>query len=293
MRIQYALREALRNIARNPLVVLGAILAVLLSLGLTFSTFVFGEVVKKNTQRWADDVRVIAYVSDDLNADQTATLLGTVFNWDEVESAFFFSKTEAQSEALDLFADQPALLRIYTENPNIAPASIRVQPGDPEDYQSIVTRLRGSPGVIEVASAGPGIDAMISLRDGLSWVALAAAIGAGAAAVLLIANTIHMAIFARREEIGIMKLVGAGNWFVRTPFLVEGMIEGLVGAGLAVVSVIGVHRLMLTRLSALPEWINIEIANEFFIGRSVFVLIAGVIAGFLGSGLAVSRYLRA
>lgn len=133
---------------------------------------------------------------------------------------------------------------------------------------------------------------MISLRDGLSWVALAAAIGAGVAAVLLIANTIHMAIFARREEIGIMKLVGAGNWFVRTPFLVEGMIEGLVGAGLAIVTVVGVHRLMLSRLSALPEWINIEIANDFFVGRSIIVLIAGVIAGFIGSGLAVSRYLR-
>lgn len=292
MRLQYAVGEAFRNIARNLLVVLGAILAVFISLGLTLATLMLGEIVRINTELWAQDVRVIAYLNDDLRPNEIADLQGEIQRWDEVANVIYFTKPMAYEEALRLLENQPSTRRIIDENPGIIPASLRVEPIEPTDYQRIIDRLEGAPGVLQIRSAGPAIDAMIALRDGLRVVFWVLALALGVAAVALIANTIHMAIFARREEISIMKLVGAGNWFVRTPFLLEGMIEGLIGAALAVGVVIGFQRLALDRLTGLPEWINIAVGDQFLLQRGLLTLLFGAIAGVIGSGLAVHRYLR-
>ncbi len=293
-RINYVLREAFTNIGRNTLVVLGAILAVFISLTLTFGTLVFGEVVRVNTIQWAEDVRVIAFVRDEVTPQAIADLTTEVQSWSEVKDVFFVSKADALVEARSLFVNQPAVLRVINENPDIVPASLRIQPEDPKEYRTIVVRLEGTPGLERVQSAGPAIDAMIALRDGLRIMFWLLAVALGVAAVALIANTIHMAIYARREEIEIMRLVGASNWFVRTPFLLEGAFEGLVGGILAVAFIIVAQQMAVDRLTDLPEWINLGVKNDFLIERGALVLLFGMFAGLIGSSLslAVHRYLR-
>ena len=103
-----------------------------------------------------------------------------------------------------------------------------------------------------------------------------------------------MAIYARREEIEIMRLVGASNWFVRTPFLLEGAIEGLIGGILALLFIVVTQQLAEDRLTELPQWINVAISNDFLLWRGALVLLFGVFAGLVGSSLslAVHRYLR-
>ncbi|HHC08745.1 MAG TPA: ABC transporter permease [Actinobacteria bacterium] len=294
-RAVYAIREAFTNISRNALVVLGAVLAVFISLSLTFGILVFGEIVRVNTTTWANDVRVIAFLSDDLTPAEIDGLQREVRYWPEVRDVFFVSKAEALEEAKELLASNPAALQVILESPDVVPASIRIQPSDPKDYEQIVLRLRGIPGVDKVVSAGPAIDAMIGVRDGLRilfWFATAALT---VAAIALIANTIHMAVYARREEIEIMRLVGASNWFIRTPFLVEGAIEGLVGAVLAVTFVVVGHRLLVDRFAGLPQWIDVSVSNGFMLQWGALVLLFGVVTGLIGSSLslAVHRHLRA
>ena len=293
-RFSYVLRETFVNLGRNGLVVLGAILAVFISLGLTFGTVVIGEIVRINTLQWAEDVRVIAYVRDDVSPATIGSLQEEIGMWDEVADVFFVSKVEALEEARVLLADKPATLRVIEENPDIVPASLRVQPTDPEDYSTIEVRLQGTPGLLRVQSAGPAIDAMIALRDGLRVMFWVLALALGVAAVALIANTIHMAVYARREEIEIMRLVGASNWFVRTPFLLEGAIEGLVGGVLAVGFIWVLQRVAVVQLTDLPAWINVAVEQDFLLRRGLIVAGFGVIAGLAGSGLSltVHRYLR-
>jgi len=294
-RLTYVLREAFTNIGRNALVVLGAILAVFISLTLTFGTLVFGEVVRVNTVQWAQDVRVIAFIRDDVSAAAVADLQDEIKGWPEVKDVFFVSKAEAIEEAKRLLANEPAALRVISENPDIVPASLRVQPIVPDDYAAIALRLEGTPGVQKVQSAGPAIDAMIALRDGLRIMFWLLAVALGVAAVALIANTIHMAVYARREEIEIMRLVGASSWFVRTPFLIEGALEGLIGGALAVAFVVVAQRLAVDKLADLPKWIDITVENGFLLQRGALVLLFGVLAGLVGSGLSLSvhRHLRA
>jgi cell division transport system permease protein len=294
-RLRYVAREAFQNIGRNALVVLGAILAVFISLTLTFGTVVFGEVVRINTLQWAEDVRVIAFIQDDVAPAAIADLQAEIKTWEEVDDVFFVTKSEALEEAQVLLANQPASLRVLNEQPDIIPASLRVQPTEPDDYQTIVIRLEGTPGLRDVQSAGPAIEAMIALRDGLRIMFWLLALALGVAAVALIANTIHMAIYARREEIEIMRLVGASNWFLRTPFIVEGAVEGLIGGVLAVAFIVVVQKMAVDRLTELPQWVNVAVNNDFLMQRGALVLLFGVLAGLVGSSLslAVHRHLRA
>lgn len=292
--LKYMIKEAFNNLGRNALVVLGAILAVFISLTLTFGTLVFGEVVRVNTLEWAEDVRVIAFLQDDMTAEATAELQNEVASWPQVADVFYISKQAALEEALVLFANDEGMLQVLDESPDLLPASLRVQPADPEDYDLIAIRLVSTPGVDEVRSAGEAIDAMIALRDGLQIMFWLLAVALGVAAVALIANTIHMAIYARREEIEIMRLVGASNWFVRTPFLIEGAMEGLLGGALAVTFIVVAQQMAVDRLSDLPDWINLAIQNDFILRQGALVLLFGVAAGLVGSSLslAVHRTLR-
>ncbi len=292
MSLQYVFMEAFNNIRRNGLVVLGAILAVFISLQLMFGTLIFGEIARINTLRWEEDVRVIAFLREefrDVDAPRDE-----VAGWDEVAEVIIFSKADAQEEALEMLANNSSARRVIEERPGILPASIRVRPVNLEQYDPIVQRLQSSPGVSEIITAGPQIAALAALRDGLRVVFSILSVALGVAAVALIANTIQMAIYARREEIEIMRLVGASNWYVRTPFVIEGMIEGLVGGALAIGVAIGVYRVAVQRLTTLPEFISIEIGPEFLTRWSLIILMFGVLVGVLGSSLslAVHRYLK-
>jgi cell division transport system permease protein len=294
MRVQYVLGEAFRNMGRNALVVLGAVLAVFVSLFLTFSTLLFGEVVRVNTVKWSSDVRVEAYVSDDLDGQGVQSLQETIAGWDDVLEVKYVSKSEALEIARELFKDEPSQLEVVEQNPAIIPASFRIKPADLKDYDGIVSRLEGTRGVERVASAGDAVDRITALRDGLRIFSWVLAVALGVAAVALIANTIHMAVYARREEIEIMKLVGASNWFVRTPFLLEGMLEGFLGALLAVALAIGVYRLGESQLDGLPDFIDLTIGRNYMVKASVLILVFGVVVGAVGSAisLAVHRYIR-
>jgi cell division transport system permease protein len=290
--VRYILVEAFNNIRRNALVVVGAILAVFISLVLMFGTLIFGEIARINTLQWSEDVRVIAFLQDEFR--DVETLQTTVENWDEVAEVFFFSKNDAYEEGLELLQNQEAALRILRDDPSILPASLRVRPMDINEYDTIVQRLAASPGVQSISTAGPQVDALARLRDGLRVVFWILSVALGVAALALIANTIHMAIYARREEIDIMRLVGASNWYIRIPFLLEGMIEGLIGSVLAVGVAVGVYTLALDRLTSLPSFINIEIGSAFLWQWGLVTLAFGVLVGAIGSGLslAVHRYLR-
>ncbi|NQV05862.1 FtsX-like permease family protein, partial [bacterium] len=114
----------------------------------------------------------------------------------------------------------------------------------------------------------------------------------GGAAIVLIANTIRMAIYARRDEIAIMKLVGAGNWFIRIPFLLEGFIEGVLGALLAVIVVWGARSSIVQLLSTVADPTGIEVPFEFLLRQAILVLGFGAGTGLLGSAFGMWGFLR-
>jgi cell division transport system permease protein len=292
-RILYLIREALTNLRRNALVVAGAVLAVFISLSLAFGALVVNEVLRINTIAWQDGVHVIAFLNDEgspgVPPGAHQNLVTEVEGWDEVKSARYVDKNEAWIEYQEIFAGQDELLDI---DPTILPASIRIELQEIEFFQSVKFRLEQDQLVVRrVNTAAEEIAQLENLSSVLNVLGLGMAIVLGLSAVVLIANTIRLAIYARRDEVAVMKLVGASNWFIRVPFLLEGLIEGVFGAALAVFTVwLGSSRLAdATQSFAL---FRLDVSNQFFVRWGVLFLIFGAGAGVLGSLLGLSRYLR-
>jgi cell division transport system permease protein len=292
VRLQYLLAQTGQSIRRNPLVVASAVVAVLVTLVLVFGAIVLRWSIDEDIGRWDDNVRVIAFLSDELTVEDVAALQAEVSTWDSVEDVVYFSKSEALEEFRGMFEDQPSLIEVVEEDPSTLPASIRIKPTEAADYSSIRNQLAVVPGIREVSAADEAIDALVTRSNRLRTFAVSVFFILGTAAVVLIANTIRMAVYARREEIGIMKLVGAGNWFVRVPFLLEGLLEGLVGALLAVIVVGLGHGFIVELLSTVADPENIQVPVDFLIRQSILVLGFGAVTGLVGSALGMWGFLK-
>jgi cell division transport system permease protein len=191
-----------------------------------------------------------------------------------------------------MFADQPSLIEVVEEDPSTLPASLRIKPAEAADYSEIRNQLAVVPGVREVSAADEAIDALVTRSNRLQTFAVSIFLVLGTAAVVLIANTIRMAVYARREEIGIMRLVGAGNWFVRVPFLLEGFFEGVIGALLAVLVVGLGHGFIVELLSTVADPENIQVPLDFLLRQSILVLGFGAVTGLVGSALGMWGFLK-
>lgn len=294
-RVGFLFREALVNLRRNLLVVTGAVLAVFISLFLAFLALAFSQLVDMNTEKWKEGVHIVAFLNDagrnGVPADAHDVLLAEVQGWDEVLDAFYVDKTAAYAEYQEIFANDPDLLEIL-DNPSVLPASIRIELSDLDTYETVEFRLNQQPALVnKIASAAQEIEQISALSRALNLVAIGLSVLLGICAVILIANTIRLAIYARRDEVSIMKLVGASNWFIRVPFLLEGLIEGLVGAVLAVFSIWVASR-TLASASVGFRLFNLQIPGDFFLRWGVAFLLFGAAAGVIGSLLGLSRYLR-
>jgi cell division transport system permease protein len=293
-RLAFLAREALTNLRRNVLVATGAVLAVFISLTLAFGALVVNELLRVNTLAWQSGVHVIAFLSDEgkdgVPSDAHEIFLAEVQGWPEVKSTIYYDKAAAWEEYKQIFASQPEM--IDGIDPSILPASIRIELLDIDLYRDVRFRLAQQPQLVrKVSTFGDAIDQLSSLSRVLNFLGLGLALVLGLSAVILIANTIRMAIYARRDEVSIMKLVGAGNWFIRVPFLLEGLIEGMVGAGLAVLTV-WIASVNLRSIDETIELISLAVSDRFFLRWGILFLVFGAAAGVLGSLLGLSRYLR-
>ena len=286
---EYLVGEAFTNLRRNALVVTGAVLAVFVSLALAFGARVVQRVVEINTLQWQEGTHIIVFLQPNGTQETQLALLATVQDWEEVEEAWYVSKLEAYDEFKEMFAGQPAL--IEEVDASILPPSIRIKLTDLDQHIVVRDQLVGNPAVKEIVTAGDTIEQISSTSRVLNTLFLGLSVVLGVSSVILIANTIRMAIYARREEIEIMKLVGASNWFIRLPYLLEGLIEGLVGALLAVIAVWFGHS-ALRPLSDSIQLVNLSVDTQFLVRWGVIILAFGAAAGVLGSGLGLRRFLR-
>ena len=205
------------------MVVSGAVLAVFVSLFLAFGALAVQELVGTNTEQWQDGTHVIVFLKDardGISLDAQVALRSEIDAWDLVESTEYVDKLGAFKEFKELFPNSPVVDNI---DPDVLPASIRVRLEDSTRYREVVFNLIDQPAVLEVVAPGESIENISQLSRVLNWLGFGLASVQGIAAVVLISNTIRMAIYARREEVSIMRLVGASNWFIRIPFLIEGI----------------------------------------------------------------------
>ena len=294
LKVDYVAREVGSNLRRNVTLTLASIITVFVSLALVGVAFLTRQGVQNATQRWQGGVEFIIFMQPTATEDQLNAVQEALDESPQVDSVDFIDQQEAYEEFTDLFADSPEMVQSVT--PEILPPSYRVEPTDKDVdvIRALGSEFESKPGVKQVVFAAEAIRTLQDFSRLLSLGLFSGALVLLGAAVLLILNAIRMAMFARRREIEVMKLVGATNWFIRVPFMIEGLVQGLVGALLAIPAVILIINFIESKLTD-TETINLfqgfAVHSSEQFGVAILLLVVGCLVGVIGSFVAVTRFL--
>jgi cell division transport system permease protein len=230
--LEYFFKETLMGLKRNGLVAFAAVATAFIALFLLGGAILMWREVNLLVARSEANVEVSVFLRDDISDSQLNNLNQILTQMPQVSTVHYESKQEAFQRFQRIFANQQALVQNISQDS--LPASFRVKLKDPSQFQVVAVQLQGQPGIDRIVDQRALLNRLFAVtrvfRIGMIVVAIIMLISAAA----LIGNTVRLAVFNRRKEIGIMRLVGATNWHIRMPFLIEGIIEGLLGAGTAI-----------------------------------------------------------
>jgi cell division transport system permease protein len=289
-RLRYFLRRATESMRRRPQVTLVAVVTIWVAVfvtGLCAAALSAGERLLAGL---AGDVQIAVYLADgaDLAAAQEAARAAAPGR--EVRAV---SAEESLARLRASLGDDAALLEGV--GADVLPPSVEVAAGGlalPE-IRALAERLKAVPGARDVDDGNAWIEGAERVLAGLRWAGLALFGGLALGTAILVSNTLRLGVFARRDEIEIMKLVGATDAFVQAPFLLEGLLQGLAGAALAAAALVATHAAVAPRLGALLHDHAALSLGQLLPARLLGGLVlAGAVLGLLASVLAVSRHLR-
>ena len=291
----YYFRQARQNLIQNPwlnAITLGTITLSFLILGLFLVLFLN---TKGLLEDWGGRIRVTAYLGGSPDQEQMTRLREKVRGFEEVMEVKVRSKEEALKLLEEKIPERKELLRGLPRNPLPASLEIRLK-GEyqsSEGAQSLARKLRGIPEIEEIQYGSDWLErfsAFMALLKGLG-------LGLGAllllSTIVVISNTIRLNIFARREEIEIMRSVGATGLFIRAPFYLEGVLQGFLGAVLALAVLFALFQLFLSQVYEPLRGLLGNYPVQFLsLEQMAVVALGGVVLGLFGTQVSVGRYLR-
>ena len=294
IKLDYVARETATNLTRNITLTVASILTVVVSLTLFGSAWMLNQGVNNANDRFKGGIEFIVFLQPESTQQQKDSVQADLEANPDVREVHYVDQDETYEEFKKIFEGQTQL--IETVSPEVLPPSFRVEPvtKDPDVVQALGETFRTKAGVYEVVFAFQVVKAIQETFNKIGARFLLAAALLVVAACLLIVNTIRVAMFARRREIEVMKLVGATNWFIRVPFIIEGIIQTLIGAAVAVISMSFVIRPFIDELSEeklVPLFKGFQVTDANLLVTNLLVVGVAVLIGAIGSAFAVSRFL--
>jgi len=296
-KIKYIAAETWSSLRKNLILAVAAIAVVAVSLGIlalvVMGWNMFSNMIK-NAERKVGEVDI--YLSDLTVESERQALNDYLLTVPEVDplKVVYKDKATALEEFKERFKDQPELWQYITDNP--LPNSFQLITKDPKDVGAVVEEIRNKapyPERIEdIKSASSAIAKLENIFDKFRQIGIIGVIALAVVAMMLVSVTIQVAIFARRREIGIMKLVGATNWFIRWPFILEGIAEGLIGSIMAILVALGVKVWILDKLIDNLQFLRLSLSSGLLVVLVPCMLIGGIVIGALGSAYALGRFLE-
>ena len=296
-RIAYAFREMWASFRRNLTLTVAAILTSAIALLLVGTTFLIQRAFDNLLVQWRGDVEMIVFVRSDATPeqisliDQTIKAAPTIIDAEKLQ---YLDKTQSYEEAKRIFVGDPVTLSLLT--PDNIPSQFKVVPitQDPELVRSLSEQYRSLPGVQDVALAEDEFQVISTLSRFVRTVTLVMSLVLLVVAVGLIWNTIRTAMFARRREIEVMKLVGATNWFIRVPFMLEGLLHGLLGGIASCGGLWVLNSAWSNGVAGFKPGTGISslvVPSTYLTGVMLMILAIGALVGAIGSAIAASRFL--
>ncbi len=301
MRAQFVLSETWIGLRRNLTMTVAVITTVAISLALFGGGLLINQQVEEMRRYWDERISLTVYMCTDTSLSPTCEesgaateeerteIQGDLESMDQVANVDYVTASEAWEDFQDRFSNHEALVEAAEEGD--IPDNFRVQLKDPTQYQQVTDAVQGRPGVDSVHDDQQVLEQFFSLLEGLKWAALLVSFIQLAAAALLIGNTIRLSAYSRRRETGIMRLVGASNFYIQLPFLLEAAVAGLIGGIIASGFIVATRFFLLDRIQ---EWFQFDITLG--VGALLYVIGVSIILGILlcviAAFLTLRRYLR-
>jgi len=298
-RVEFYFRETASGIRRNGTVAFGAVSTAFIALFLFGLALLIRREISLVIEGITGNVQVAVYLSDTAHPDTIVHLQDTLTQLPAVDTVTYEDKEATCARAKEVFAANPTII----ENVPCSayPTSLRVTLKDTSQYGQITAALAcepddtgkmacAEPGVLEVRDFRDVLDRLSAITTALSVGLFALAVIMLVSAVVLVANTLRMGMFARRKEISIMRLVGATNWRIRVPFLIEGGVEALVGAGLAIMALFLGKVFLVDQLAGKLVWLPL-VRNSDVLAVVPWIVIAAIFVAAVAGTVGMRRFL--
>jgi cell division transport system permease protein len=295
-RLQYILQDALVNIRRSGWGGIASIGTIAVSFVIVGIFLIITGNLGALVAEWKEQFQVTVFLEDGITAEQLALLKKRIQSERAVKAMSYTSKEEALQSFKRELRGKESLLEGLGENPIPASLQLRIHEAyqTPEELRQLTVSLARLEGVDDVLYGQEWVDRLTAAIRLLRMLGLSVGLALGMASLLIVSNTIRLAVYARVEEIEIMRLVGATKMHIRAPFLLEGLIQGGLGAGLALLLLFGAYRATLWQLQLTPGRIfGIGVGSFLDPHWVTAMLLAGASVGAIGSLISVHRFLRA
>lgn len=285
--VSFHVREAVRGLKHSKVMALVTVTSIALSLCVLGSFLLFLKNASVFLGRLHDQYKLIVYLKDGVEQDSLANLKRRFETDSAVETVAYVSKDQALKLVMEDLDDKAWVLKTLEKNP--LPDSFEIKVTEHADVVDLVKRLESDRAVARVSSGQDWVAGILRFVSITRYLGLVLVVVLGLSSLLIVGNTIWLTVYARRDEIAIMRLVGATNWFIRTPFLVEGILTGVAGALVAFVGLTLGYRFLLGQLAELAPGITGFVGWHELRRLGSQLVVMGGLLGFLGSLVSLRR----
>lgn len=288
---KHFLLDALRNLRRNRTLSTASaatVAASLFILGVFLLTILNVNVAIKDVE---SKVEVKVFLKEDIKMNEQSDIEKAIKDTAGVVDVTFESKNDALKKLQEQLGEENKDLVQGLEKDNPMPTSFIVKVEKPEMVTTVVDKVKGMPGIDSIKDGRQLVDKIMSVVNTIKWVGIAIFLLLIGVSLFLIGNTIKLTVYSRRREIGIMKYIGATDWFIRWPFIMEGVLLGVLGALLSLILLYFAYRFAYVKLMSQvvtmqfirPSYVLSIISWEF--------LLSGILIGGVGSIMAIRKFL--
>ena len=299
--LTYHIGEGIRNLFKNKKSTVASLCIMMATMLMFGIFFIIGENINHIMKTIEEEQGMQVFIIEEADSKEVQEVRDMISSIDGVASATIYTKQDALDEMKVKLKDNQEVLAGYDGDNNIFPDSVIVKLTDLEKSAEVQEKIyqiqiNGKNYIDEIRSSDKTINALINIANGIKIVTGVLLVLLIAISVFIISNTIKLTVHARRKEISIMKYVGATNSFIRWPFIVEGIIIGIISALLTILIIYGGYTFIISKILGVFNSIQVNVSLLTFKDMYQMILIVymalGLGIGVLGSSISMRKYLE-
>lgn len=289
--ISYFIKDAFKSLKRNTTISFASIITVLITFFVLGVFSIIASNVNNTIENVQSKIEAKVFLKDDIKLIDQREIEIKLREVEGVEEVTYLSKEDEYKNLKEKMGEKQGLLSGYTFEKNPCQASFSVKLKEPEYISNVSKEIKNFEGVESISDQQESVDKIVAVTKGLKFVGYILFVILVGVSIFLIMNTTKLTVYSRRREVGIMKFVGATDWFIRWPFVIEGMVIGLTGSLLACVSIFFSYKYLFQWFSHQIAFINIMEPMSILSLILVKFIVGGILVGGFASMIALRKFL--